>query len=122
VIDFEDKFFVAMYDEQYASSTMFEIGAVSTSPAYANVVNTDAVADTVLSYHTDYTSNFLQLSTTSATVSSVNLYFVDNYLSASQHAYAYATPASPGSYDSQLLIDLNTTGTIKVSFSLVIDG
>lgn len=83
-----------------------------------------ATADTVLSYYTDYTQNFLQVSTTNSIVSSILLYLASDYDPGNQVLAIYKTPADPSDDDAQILTDLTygSATNLKVSFSYLYNG
>lgn len=65
-----------------------------------------------LTYFTDYTANFMQVSADSGVASTVKFFFANNYVSNNQNYYKYA------STDATLLADLSTSAStsVKVSF------
>ena len=83
-----------------------------------------ATANTVLSYYTDYTQNFLQVSTTNSIVSSILLYLASDYDPGNQILAIYKTPASPSDDDAQILTDLTygSATNLEVSFSYLFKG
>jgi len=70
-----------MYNSGMTASLILAIKSVSSgAPVYENVIQTAVIASTTLSYYTDNTANFMQVSTGSSAVTQVILFFVDSYL------------------------------------------
>jgi hypothetical protein len=126
---FDNSIVVAMYDTTMVSSSIFTIFNLDATPVYGGELSTVYAANVILSYYSDFSSAFLQVSTDmsvgSGSATQVIILWADNYAASSQSYYlrtvssgSLLTDLSPATSPYKISFDWNSNGR-KFSFYIL---